>query len=53
MMIRIREKIKEAGLTEQLNLIDKAYITTFDSFTSGIVKKYHDRLNINATFYFS
>ena len=50
MMIRIRDNLKKAGLTEQLKLIDKAYITTFDSFTSSIVKKYHDRLNIDKNF---
>ena len=50
MMIRIRENIKSEGLAEQLDLIDKAYITTFDSFTGSIVKKYHDRLNIDRNF---
>ena len=47
MMIRIRKKIKEAGLSEQVEKIDKAYITTFDSFALSIVKKYHDILNIS------
>lgn len=46
MMLRIRDKISKAGLLEQLNRIDKAYITTFDSFALSIVKKYHDRLNL-------
>ena len=58
MMMRIRKNLKEEiekksndnHLLEQLSLIDKAYITTFDSFTSGIVKKYHDRLKINKSF---
>jgi len=48
MMIRIREKIKEAGLTNQLEKIEKAYITTFDSFALSIVKKYHSVLNISS-----
>ena len=47
MMLRIRNKISKAGLTEQLNRIDKAYITTFDSFALSVVKKYHDRLNLS------
>ncbi len=47
MMLRIRDKIAKNGYTEQVNRIDKAYITTFDSFALSIVKKYHDRLNIN------
>ncbi len=46
MMIRIRNKIAEAGFTEQVNRIEKSYITTFDSFALSIVKKYHDRINI-------
>lgn len=44
MMLRIRDKIAKNGFTEQVNRIDKAYITTFDSFALSIVKKYHDRL---------
>lgn len=47
MMLRIRKKIKQAGLDEQVAKIDKAYITTFDSFSLSIVKRYHDRLNIS------
>lgn len=44
---RIRKKIKETeGLEEEQNLIDGAYITTFDSFSLSMVKKYHTRLNI-------
>lgn len=46
MMLRIRDKISKNGFTEQVNRIDKAYITTFDSFALSIVKKYHDRLNL-------
>ena len=43
---RIRSAIKKAGLKEQLDYIDSAYITTFDSFALSIVKKYHLSLNI-------
>ena len=38
---RIRKAInKTPGLEEEANLIDGAYITTFDSFSLSIVKKY-------------
>lgn len=47
MMLRIRDKIAKNGYSEQVNRIDKAYITTFDSFALSIVKKYHDRLNLD------
>ena len=38
---RIRTALKKNGMTEQLSLIDSAYITTFDSFTFSLLKKYH------------
>jgi len=45
---RIRKAIKkEESLKKQLDLIDGAYITTFDSFSLSIVKKYHYLLNIS------
>ena len=44
---RIRKSIrKEPDLKEQLDYIDAAYITTFDSYALSIVKKYHYLLNI-------
>ncbi|MEG2028345.1 MAG: UvrD-helicase domain-containing protein [Bacilli bacterium] len=44
---RIKKKIKHIPtLKEQLNLIDQAYITTFDSFSLSIVRKYHYLLNL-------
>ena len=44
---RIRDAIKKTeGLEKELDLIDGAYITTFDAFSLAIVKKYHTRLNI-------
>jgi len=46
MMLRIRDKIQKNGFADQVNRIDKAYITTFDSFALSIIKKYHDRLNL-------
>lgn len=44
---RIRRSIKKTpGLEKEAELIDGAYITTFDSFSLSIVKKYHTKLNI-------
>ena len=46
---RIRKAInKTPNLEEEATLIDGAYITTFDSFSLSIVKKYHTRLNITS-----
>lgn len=47
MMLRIRDKIKKAGLVEQVEKIEQAYITTFDSFALSVVKRYHAVLNIS------
>ena len=38
---RIRMKIIKNNLTRQLDLIDSAFITTFDSYSLYIVQKYH------------
>ena len=44
---RIRKKIKkEENLKEQLDYLDEAYITTFDSFALTLIKKYNYILNI-------
>ena len=43
---RIRKAIIKRGLTDQLDLLDSAYITTFDSYAQSIVRKYHYLLNI-------
>ena len=48
---RIRKAIKKASLEDirlksELDYIDNAYITTFDSFSLSIVKKYHYLLGI-------
>ena len=43
---RIRNKIKEKDLSVQLNKIDNSYITTFDSYSLSLVRKYHYLLNI-------
>ena len=45
---RIRSAIqKEESLKKQLDYIDSAYITTFDSYALSIVKKYHYLLNLS------
>lgn len=44
---RIRDTIRKTeGLEEQANLLEGSFITTFDSFSLSVVKKYHTRLNI-------
>ena len=44
---RIRNNIKkEPELLDQLNKLDSSYITTFDSYSLSLVKKYHYLLNI-------
>lgn len=46
---RIRKKIsKRVEFKNELDLINSAYITTFDSFALSIVKKYHYLLNISS-----
>ena len=45
---RIRKKIKKIPeLYNELNLLDGAYITTFDSFALSVVKKYHYLINVS------
>lgn len=45
---RIKDSIKKIPeLKEQLNLIDSSYITTFDSYSLSLVRKYHYLLNIS------
>lgn len=45
---RIKNKIIEENLIDNLKLLNKSYITTFDSFALSIVKKYHYILNISS-----
>ena len=46
---RIRKKIKKIPeLNHELNLLDSAYITTFDSFALSVVKKYHYLINVSS-----
>jgi len=44
---RIRKRLKDEGLTEELKLIDSAYITTFDSYALSILRRYHYKLNVS------
>jgi len=45
---RIRRKINEnKDLSENLDYLDSAYITTFDSYTLSLVKKYNYILNVS------
>ena len=44
---RIRQKIIEAGLTEELAKVDTADITTFDAYALSLVKQYSHYLNIS------
>ena len=45
---RIRKAIlKHAELKDEIDLLDGAYITTFDSYALSVIKKYHTRLNIS------
>ena len=45
---RIRKKINEhQELVSNLDLIDASYITTFDSYTMSLVKKYNYLLNVS------
>ena len=45
---RIRKSLKKhPDYINQLNLLNEAYITTFDSFALSIIKKYHNVLNLS------
>lgn len=44
---RIRKKLKQNNLLEQLTKLDGAYITTFDAYALSLVKKYNYLLNIS------
>lgn len=45
---RIRKAIKKnENLKKQLDIIDSAYITTFDSYSLSLVKRYHYLLNLS------
>lgn len=43
----IKKMLKDEQLKDRITEVDSAYITTFDSFSLSIVKKYHEKLNID------
>ena len=46
---RIRKALQETpGLREEALKVDSSYITTFDSYSLSVVKKYHTRLNLSS-----
>ena len=48
MKTRIKKRVVKSGiLKEQVNKIDNAFITTFDSFALSLVKKYHYLLGVS------
>ena len=48
MKTRIKKRVVDSGiLKEQVEKIDNAFITTFDSFALSMVKKYHYLLGIS------
>ena len=47
MKSRIRDSIIKNNLSRQLDLIDSASITTFDSYALSLVKKYHYLINVS------
>src|SRR5574344_1664723 len=47
---RIRKILIKYNLTEEIEKLDSAYITTFDSYASSLVKKYSYLLNMSADF---
>ena len=47
---RIRKIISKQNLSSELEALDSAYITTFDSFAQSIVKKYNYLLNMPKDF---
>ena len=44
---RIRKKLIQNNLMDEVELIDSAYITTFDSYSLSLVKKYHYILGVS------
>ena len=44
---RIGEKLRDAGFTHELSLLDTADITTFDAYALSLVKKYHYYLGVS------
>ena len=47
MKLRIRKALIKNGYEKEASIIDSAYITTFDSYSLSLVKKYNYLLNID------
>ena len=48
MQARIRQKLMKENFQEELLLMDNSYITTFDSFSLSVVRKYADFLHVSS-----
>ena len=44
---RIRKKLKENKMFDELDLLDSSYITTFDAYSLALVKKYADVIHLS------
>ena len=44
---RIKSKLEKEGLTEELEKVETADITTFDAYSLSLVKEYHYLLNVS------
>ena len=45
---RIRKKLKENKMFDELDLLDSSYITTFDAYSLALVKKYADVIHLSS-----
>ena len=45
---RVRKKLKENELMDELDLLDSSYITTFDAYSLALVKKYADTIHLSS-----
>ena len=45
---RVRKKLKENELLDELDLLDSSYITTFDAYSLALVKKYADTIHLSS-----
>ena len=45
---RVRKKLKENEILDELDLLDSSYITTFDAYSLALVKKYADTMHLSS-----
>ena len=45
---RVRKKLKENEILDELDLLDSSYITTFDAYSLALVKKYADTIHLSS-----